>query len=126
MSDTTSNSGSATPQFRVDENTQPFRLGPRPATGGLDGDLLDQTRNQIRELVEEIAGLAKSGCSQGDFFEGFLTRTTRALASSGGVVGRSLPQTGLWKLPFISISTKPIWPTTKPPKPSTLNCCNGF
>jgi|688.fasta_scaffold26645_3 hypothetical protein len=86
MSDTTSNSGSATPQFRVDENTQPFRLGPRPATGGLDGDLLDQTRNQIRELVEEIAGLAKSGCSQGDFFEGFLTRTTRALASSGGVV----------------------------------------
>lgn len=86
MSDTTSNSGPATPQFRVDENGQPFRLGPRPATAGLDGDLLDQTRNQIRELVDEIAELTKSGCSTADFFEGFLTRTTRALASSGGVV----------------------------------------
>ncbi|MFN6111497.1 MAG: efflux RND transporter periplasmic adaptor subunit [Planctomycetota bacterium] len=86
MSETTSNPGSATPQFRVDDNAQPFRLGPRPAASGLDGNLLDQTRNQIRELVDEIAALAKSGCSQATFFEGFLTRTTSALASSGGVV----------------------------------------
>lgn len=86
MSDTTSNPGSATPQFRVDENGQPFRLGPRPAVSGVEGDLLDQTRNQIRELVDEIAELAKSGGSTSAFFEGFLTRTTRALASSGGVI----------------------------------------
>ena len=86
MTDPTSTSGSSTPQFRVDDNAQPFRLGPRPSGSGSDSDLVDQTRNQIRNLVEEIAELAKSGCSTAAFFEGFLSKTTSALASSGGVI----------------------------------------
>lgn len=86
MSDPTSIPGSSTPQFRVDENSQPFRLGPRPAGSGTEPDLIDQTRNQIRGLVQEIADLAKSGCSLENFCAGFLTRTTNALASSGGVI----------------------------------------
>lgn len=86
MSEPTSHSTPSTPQFRFDENSKPFGLGPRPATAAGDGDLVDQTRNQIRELVEEIEGLAKSGCTTEAFIEGFLTRTTTALASIGGVV----------------------------------------
>lgn len=86
MSDSSSTSGPSTPQFRVDDNPQPFRLGPRPAGAGSEPDLVDQTRNQIRNLVQEIAELAKSGCSTASFFEGFLAKTTSALASSGGVI----------------------------------------
>jgi transcriptional regulator with GAF, ATPase, and Fis domain len=52
----------------------------------VDSQLVDQTKNQIRSLVQEIAELAKSDCSVDDFYEGFLTRTTSALASIGGAV----------------------------------------
>ncbi|MFT5299326.1 MAG: hypothetical protein ACI814_000094 [Mariniblastus sp.] len=50
----------------------------------VDAQLVDQTKNQIRNLVQEIADLAKSDCNVEDFYEGFLTRTTSALASIGG------------------------------------------
>ncbi len=87
MSETPSTpAGSSLPQFRVDDTTHAFRLGPRPSGSGFDGDLVDQTRNQIRELVDEIAKLSKSGCTTAEFYEGFLTRTTTALASSGGII----------------------------------------
>ena len=52
----------------------------------VDPQLVDQTKNQIRNLVQEIADLAKTECSVEDFYEGFLTRTTSALASIGGAV----------------------------------------
>jgi hypothetical protein len=52
----------------------------------IESELVDQTKTQIRTLVQEIAVLAKSGCSSEDFFEGFLTRTTSALASLGGAI----------------------------------------
>ncbi len=52
----------------------------------VDYDLIDKTRIQIRNLVSEIAELAKSGCETAEFFEGFLIRTTSALASEGGAV----------------------------------------
>jgi transcriptional regulator with GAF, ATPase, and Fis domain len=51
-----------------------------------DSKLVDQTKNQIRVLVQEIADLAKTDCSVEDFYEGFLTRTTSALASIGGAI----------------------------------------
>ncbi len=52
----------------------------------LDSQLIHQTKSQIRVLVQEIAALAQSGCDIEEFFEGFLTRTTNALASQGGAV----------------------------------------
>jgi len=52
----------------------------------VDPKLVDQTKNQIRNLVQEIADLAKKDCSVEDFYEGFLTRTTGALASIGGAI----------------------------------------
>lgn len=52
----------------------------------LESQLVDQTKLQIRSLVHEIAELSKSDCTPADFYEGFLTRTTSALASIGGAI----------------------------------------
>ncbi len=52
----------------------------------IESQLVDQTKTQIRTLVQEIAALSKSDCTQEDFFEGFLTRATSALASLGGAI----------------------------------------
>ncbi len=52
----------------------------------LESQLVDQTKLQIRSLVQEIAELSKSDCTPADFYEGFLTRTTSALASIGGAI----------------------------------------
>ncbi len=51
-----------------------------------DRDLVDETKNQIRALVQEIADLARSECTLADFYQGFLTKTTSALASVGGIL----------------------------------------
>ena len=48
--------------------------------------LIDQTKIQIRELVQEISDLARSECSVEEFYEGFLTRIVSALASVGGAI----------------------------------------
>lgn len=81
-----------TPQFRLDETPLPVRVAPRTTPSGLETDLVDQTKNQIRALVQEISDLAKSNCSSDQFYEGFLRRTTSALASLGGVIWtRSAP-----------------------------------
>jgi multidrug resistance efflux pump len=52
----------------------------------IDKTLVEQTRQQIRVLAGEISDLAKSDCTADDFHEGFLTRTTSALASVGGAI----------------------------------------
>ena len=52
----------------------------------IDPNLINETKNQIRALVQEIRDLAASDCSTQDFYQGFLTRTINALASVGGAV----------------------------------------
>ncbi len=59
---------------------------PKTKSDQADAQLVNQTKNQIRALVQEISDLAKSDCSVEDFYEGFLTRTTSALASVGGAI----------------------------------------
>lgn len=59
---------------------------PKTKSDQADDELVNQTKQQIRVLVQEIADLAKSDCSVEDFYEGFLTRTTSALASVGGAI----------------------------------------
>jgi multidrug efflux pump subunit AcrA (membrane-fusion protein) len=49
-------------------------------------EMVDQTRQQIRGLVAEIEGLARTEVSQEEFFEGFLHRVVAALAAIGGAV----------------------------------------
>ncbi len=48
--------------------------------------LVDKTRAQIRELVDEVHQLSKGSVNAEEFYEGFLTRIVTALASVGGAI----------------------------------------
>src|SRR3954468_5194183 len=50
----------------------------------LDPGLLEQTKNQIRKLVAEIADLAESDIQPAEFYVEFLNRAVAAVAASGG------------------------------------------
>ncbi len=67
--------------------------GPSPAaaqdTGGHTApnpQLIQQTKQQIRQLVKEVADLSQSDCPVEEFYDGFLTRVVGALASAGGAI----------------------------------------
>ena len=62
------------------------KSSPEQADAGPSQSLVNQTRHQIRVLASEIEQLAKSDCTEEEFFEGFLTRSTSALASIGGAI----------------------------------------
>lgn len=49
-------------------------------------EMVDQTRQQIRGLVQEIEGLVRTEVSPEEFYEGFLHRVVAALAAIGGAV----------------------------------------
>ncbi len=57
----------------------------------VDRELIEETRNQIRSLVEEIHLIAQSDCGRTEFYQGFLTRVTGALASTGGAIWSVAP-----------------------------------
>ncbi len=50
----------------------------------VDQGLLEQTKNQIRKLVAEIADLAESDMQPPEFYVEFLNRSVAAVAASGG------------------------------------------
>ncbi len=52
----------------------------------LDPQLIEQTKQQIRSLVNEIAQLSKSNLSPEEFYGEFLPRVVSALAAIGGAV----------------------------------------
>ena len=52
----------------------------------VDPQLIEQTKQQIRTQVNEIAQLAKSDISPGEFYAEFLPRLVSSLAAVGGVV----------------------------------------
>jgi hypothetical protein len=54
--------------------------------GTISQELIVETRNQIRSLVDEITALSESQCSLAEFYDGFLTRVVQALAAVGGAV----------------------------------------
>ena len=64
----------------------------------LNPELIEQTKQQIRSLVNEIAQLSRSDIAPQEFYAEFLTRVVEALAAIGGVVwtleeeGRLAPQ----------------------------------
>lgn len=64
-----------------------------------DEQMIQQTKIQIRSLVNEIQRLAQSDCSVEDFYEGFLTRVTSALASVGGAIWK-VHETGRLELQY--------------------------
>jgi multidrug efflux pump subunit AcrA (membrane-fusion protein) len=56
------------------------------STESLDPQLIEQTKQQIRTLVNEIAQLSKSEASPGEYYQGFLERVVQALAAVGGII----------------------------------------
>ena len=52
----------------------------------IDPGLLEQTKNQIRKLVAEIADLAESDIQPSEFYVEFLNRSIAAVAASGGAL----------------------------------------
>ncbi|WP_165232750.1 efflux RND transporter periplasmic adaptor subunit [Aquisphaera insulae] len=50
----------------------------------IDAGLLEQTKNQIRKLVAEIADLAESDVQPAEFYVEFLNRAVAAVAATGG------------------------------------------
>src|SRR2546423_13943261 len=66
-----------------------FRRLPPGATmpeETIDPGLLEQTKNQIRKLVAEIADLAESDIQPAEFHAEFLNRVVAAVAASGGAL----------------------------------------
>ena len=68
------------------EKSLPAKADSGQSGSGPSQSLVNQTRQQIRVLASEIEQLAKSDCTEEEFFEGFLTRSTSALASIGGAI----------------------------------------
>jgi multidrug efflux pump subunit AcrA (membrane-fusion protein) len=52
----------------------------------VDPELVEQTKQQIRGLVREIAQIAKSDVSPQDFYDAVLNRVVSALAAVGGAI----------------------------------------
>jgi hypothetical protein len=52
----------------------------------IDPGLLEQTKNQIRQLVGEIAELAESDIQPAEFYVEFLNRAVAAVAASAGAL----------------------------------------
>jgi multidrug resistance efflux pump len=54
----------------------------------VDPQLVRETKQQIRALINEVHQLAQSHCPIEEFYEGFLTRIVSALAGVGGAIWR--------------------------------------
>lgn len=59
---------------------------PPAAEGAADTHLVQETRQQIRALVQEIEALAESDIGTREFYAGFLARVVAALAAVGGAI----------------------------------------
>lgn len=86
------------PDAHFTGSSRPMHATHVPVTGGesaddgaIDQNLIRETREQIRSLVDEITKLAQSDCSKREFCQGFLTRTVGALASLGGAIWMKKP-----------------------------------
>ncbi len=76
----------ASPLPEVATTTPPVPPLAEGDAQAFDPRLVQQTKLQIRTLVNEIAQLSQSECSLAEFYDGFLNRVTSALASAGGAI----------------------------------------
>lgn len=87
------------------ERFQKYKQGSE----SVDNELVNKTKNQIRNLVGEISALAQSESELPSFFEGFLIRTTSALASEGGAVWLDQSGSGPMELQYhINVDQLPL------------------
>lgn len=55
-------------------------------SGSIDPALVQQTKKELRQIVQEITHLSQSDIAPGQFYEEFLRRVVSALAADGGAV----------------------------------------
>lgn len=69
-------------------NLPPAGVGVPPTQDAADVNavLIQQTKNEIRSLVQEITHLSQTDIPLDEFYEEFLRRVVQALASSGGAL----------------------------------------
>ncbi len=92
----------------AEELPQRFQTS-QSASESIDQELVDKTKQQIQSLVGEITALAKSESKLPDFIQGFLIRTTSALASEGGAVWLDVNGTGALELQYhINLDQLPL------------------
>lgn len=64
--------------YRADESSSP--------EGEMDAQLVQEARNEIRNLVQEITALAQADIPLAQFYDGLLSRVVNALAAQGGAI----------------------------------------
>ncbi|MBW3599273.1 MAG: hemolysin D, partial [Planctomycetes bacterium] len=64
----------------------PIDAAPREGSDVIDPGLVEDTRREIRNLINEITQLSQSDIPLEDFCEGFLSRVVSALAAVGGAI----------------------------------------
>ena len=69
-------------------------IEPQKQTGTVDPGLVNQTKNHIRTLVEEIHQFAQNSSTVDEFMDGFTPRITTALASTGAAIWMVDPESG--------------------------------
>ena len=69
--------------WRVDTGLRRLPTGTTMPEETIDPGLLEQTKNQIRKLVAEIADLAESDIQPTEFYVEFLNRSVAAVAATG-------------------------------------------
>ena len=81
-----STAGPTDPQSQF--NHPPAGLSGPPPQDAADANavLIQQTKNEIRSLVQEITQLSQADIPLDEFYEEFLRRVVQALASSGGAL----------------------------------------
>lgn len=97
--DTPSDNAELPPENQVDQLPDRFQQ-VRTESESIDAELVNKTKNQIRNLVNEITELSRSTIELNDFFEGFLIRTTSALASDGGAIWLDESDAGTLQLQY--------------------------
>src|SRR3979411_761758 len=68
------------------------------STEQVDPELVEQTKQQIRNLVHEIAQLSKSDLAPLEYYDALLNRVVSALAAVGGACG--MPADGRLELEY--------------------------
>ena len=90
----------------------------------IDPQVIEQTKQQIRSLVNEIAQLSRTEMSPEAYYAEFLTRIVTALAAAGGGVWTTTARAGC-RCNFRSTTASPNWATTKRPSGTTAACCTA-
>jgi multidrug efflux pump subunit AcrA (membrane-fusion protein) len=57
-----------------------------PLGAEIDPELVQQTKLQIRSIIQEVANLSQTAISPEDYFAGFLKQVVSALAAEGGAI----------------------------------------